>query len=122
PHRSYLPVLQRALADHGLIKGLAHITGGGLIDNLPRILPAGCNAVIERGSWPMPPLFRLVESVATALPADELYRTLNMGIGMVVVVASDRTEQLRASIDEETWVIGHLTSNLTGGDRRVIMR
>jgi phosphoribosylaminoimidazole synthetase len=61
PHRSYLDVLTPALAS-GLVKGLAHITGGGLPENLPRVLPAGCDAVVERGSWPVPPLFELVRS------------------------------------------------------------
>ncbi len=117
PHRSYLDALDRALNDDGLVKGLAHITGGGLIDNVPRILPEQCDASITLGSWPMPPLFQLVESVATGLPLEELYRTLNMGIGMVVVVAADRVQQLRDCINEPTWVIGELVA----GDRRVVL-
>ncbi|MEO7399111.1 MAG: phosphoribosylformylglycinamidine cyclo-ligase, partial [Ilumatobacteraceae bacterium] len=108
PHRSYLAVLQRALADHGLVKGLAHITGGGLIDNVPRVLPAGCDASIELGSWPMPALFRLVSEVATGLAVEELYRTLNMGIGMVIVVAAQRAQELRDSLPEPSWVIGEV--------------
>ena len=82
PHRSYLDVLAGALAG-GKVKALAHITGGGLPENLPRVLPDDCDASIELGSWPVPPLFQLVREVATQLDTHELYRTLNMGIGMV---------------------------------------
>jgi len=115
PHRSYLRPLERALAEHCLIKGLAHITGGGLIDNVPRVLPADCDAAILLGSWPMPPLFQLVQQVATGLEVEELYRTVNMGIGMVVVVASERVGELRHLINEPTWVIGEVVA----GDKRV---
>ena len=107
PHRSYLDVLRAPLAS-GRVKALAHITGGGLPENLPRVLPAGCRAVVELGSWPVPPLFELVRSVASELPTAELYRTLNMGIGMVVVCAPEDTTHLQAAIGEPTWVIGHL--------------
>ena len=117
PHRSYLEPLQRALVEDDLVKGLAHITGGGLIDNVPRILPADCDAAISLGSWPMPPLFQLVQDVATGLPRDELYRTLNMGIGMVVVVDAGRVQELRDCIGEPTWVIGAIVA----GDKRVLL-
>ena len=89
PHRSYLDVLAPALAT-GRVKALAHITGGGLPENLPRVLPHGVDARVELGSWPVPPLFRLVRELATGLDAHELHRTLNMGIGMVVVCARRR--------------------------------
>ena len=107
PHRSYLDVLRSPL-ESGNVKALAHITGGGLPENLPRVLPAGCRAIVELGSWPMPPLFELVRSVATELPTAELYRTLNMGIGMVVVCAPEDATDLQAAIGEPTWVIGRL--------------
>ena len=115
PHRSYLGALERALVDHGLIKGLAHITGGGLIDNVPRVLPANCDARIVLGSWPVPSLFQLIEQVASGLPQHELYRTVNMGIGMVVVVEAERVGELRDCINEPTWIIGEIIS----GDKRV---
>jgi phosphoribosylaminoimidazole synthetase len=115
PHRSYLDALQRALGDHGLIKGLAHITGGGLIDNVPRVLPANCDASIKLGSWPMPTLFQLVQDVASGLAQDELYRTLNMGIGMVIVVDADRVTELRDAISDPTWIIGEIIA----GDKHV---
>ncbi len=107
PHRSYLDVLTPALAT-GRVKALAHITGGGLPENVPRVLPPGVDARIELGSWPVPPLFRLVRELATGLVAHELHRTLNMGIGMVVVCAAADVDAVQAAIAEETWVIGEL--------------
>jgi phosphoribosylaminoimidazole synthetase len=109
PHRSYLHLLAPVLAE-GRVKALAHITGGGLPENLPRVLPSGCNAVVELGSWPVPPLFALVRSVATELSTDELYRTLNMGIGMVMVCSPTDMPAIRALIDEPTWVIGSVVA------------
>ncbi len=116
PHRSYLDVLAPALAG-GRVKALAHITGGGLPENLPRVLPGGVGAVVELGSWPVPPLFRLVRELTPQMPTGELYRTLNMGIGMVVVCAADDAVAVRASIDEPTWVIGRLVD----GERAVVL-
>ena len=108
PHRSYLPVLGEVI-DSGTVKALAHITGGGLLENLPRILPAGIGAQVHLGSWPVPPLFRLVREVA-ALDTHELYRTLNMGIGMVVVCSPADVDHMQALIPEPTWVIGELVA------------
>ncbi len=107
PHRSYLDVLTPALGS-GKVKALAHITGGGLPENLPRVLPDDCDADIELGSWPVPPLFQLVREVATQFDTHELYRTLNMGIGMVAVCAATDIETVQQLIDEPTWVIGAL--------------
>jgi phosphoribosylamine--glycine ligase/phosphoribosylaminoimidazole synthetase len=107
PHRSYLDVLAPVLTT-GRVKALAHITGGGLPENLPRVLPDDVDAEIVLGSWPVPPLFRLVRELATAMSADELHRTLNMGIGMVVVCADADADAVQAAIPEATWRIGHL--------------
>ncbi len=107
PHRSYLPVLE-AVLDHPGLKALAHITGGGLIENLPRVFPEGVGAHVRLGSWPVPPLFRLVRELATAMTDHELHRTLNMGIGMVLVCSRESAQSIRAAIDEPTWVIGEL--------------
>ena len=112
PHRSYLTVLHAALQG-GKVKALAHITGGGLIEYLPRVLPDGVDAEIELGSWPRSPLFALVAELATGVDADELHRMLNMGIGMVVVCAAADVAAVQSAIDEETWVIGALV----GGER-----
>ncbi len=116
PHRSYLDVLTPALAGRRL-KALAHITGGGLPENLPRVLPDECDAVVELGSWPVPPLFRLVREVATQFDTYELYRTLNMGVGMVVVCAAADVTAVQQLIDEPTWVIGELVRTANAAPR-----
>ncbi len=107
PHRSYLDVLRPAL-DSGTVKALAHITGGGLPENLPRVLPDDVDAVVQLGSWPVPALFRLARELTPQMSTDELYRTLNMGIGMVVVCSPDDVDALQSTIDEPTWIIGAL--------------
>jgi phosphoribosylamine--glycine ligase/phosphoribosylaminoimidazole synthetase len=109
PHRSYLHLLRPALASKQ-VKALAHITGGGLPDNLPRVLPDGVGADVRLGSWPVPPLFDLVRSVCTGLDDHELYRTLNMGVGMVLIVAPEHVRAVQELIDERTWVIGELVT------------
>lgn len=106
-HRSYLAPLSAAL-DAGLIDGLAHITGGGLIDNLPRILPDGCGAVIDPESWTVPPLFRFLIA-RSGLDTVESLNFLNCGIGMVAVVAPANVDAVRAAIPEATWIIGKVT-------------
>jgi phosphoribosylaminoimidazole synthetase len=116
PHRNYLGVLDGALAS-GCVKALAHITGGGLPENVPRVLPADVGAVVHLGSWPVPPLFALVQELATGLDDHELHRTLNMGIGMVVVCAPADVERIQATIDEPTWIIGELVPHTTDSPR-----
>ena len=117
PHRSYLHVLGPAI-DSGKVKALAHITGGGLPENLPRALPDGVDAEIEIGSWPRGPLFDLIAELATGVDTHELHRMLNMGIGMVLVCAEHDTAEVRALIDEPTWSIGRLVGG-EPGQRRV---
>jgi phosphoribosylaminoimidazole synthetase len=117
PHRSYLEVLRPALAS-GAVKALAHITGGGIPENLPRVLPADVDAVVEIGSWPVPPLFQLVEELTPQMTVDERHRALNMGIGMVVVCDPDDAAELRATINEPTWMIGELVA----GKQTVILQ
>jgi phosphoribosylformylglycinamidine cyclo-ligase len=95
PHRSYQPLI-RPLLDGGRIKGMAHITGGGITDNLPRILPHGTAAVVDVASWEVPPLFRWLRENGR-VPIDDMMRTFNMGIGLIIVAARDKAEQL---IDE----------------------
>ena len=116
PHRSYLAALEPVLRHPGM-KALAHITGGGLIENLPRVFPEGVGAHVRLGSWPVPPLFQLVRELATAMSDVELHRTLNMGIGMVLVCGPGEVQAVRAAIDEPTWVIGELV----GGEREVTL-
>jgi phosphoribosylformylglycinamidine cyclo-ligase len=95
PHRSYLPLIQPLLAA-GRIKAMAHITGGGITDNLPRVLPHGTSAVVDASAWPVPPLFTWLRD-SGRVPVDDMYRTFNMGIGFIVVVAREQAEAL---IDE----------------------
>ena len=119
PHRSYLNVLTPILKDPA-VKALVHITGGGLVENLPRVFPDGVSATVHMASWPKPPLFEFIESVMS-LETEELYRTLNMGIGMVLVVAAENVERIQSLIAEETWVIGSLEDQ-NGESSRVILR
>jgi phosphoribosylformylglycinamidine cyclo-ligase len=98
PHRSYLPLLKPLLAS-GWIKGMAHITGGGITENLPRILPNGTHAVVERAAWTVPAVFAWLQK-AGGVPDDDMLRTFNMGIGMIVVSApGDAEPLLRAFAD-----------------------
>ena len=83
-HKNYQPLLAKVSA--GVIKGLAHVTGGGLIDNLPRILPSNCDAVIETKSWRVPSIFQILQKNGN-VDAHEMYQVFNMGIGIVAVVA-----------------------------------
>jgi len=85
PHISYLKLLS-PLLDQKVIKGLAHITGGGLVDNIPRILPEGTSVRIRKGSWPVLPIFDLLQQIGN-VSEPEMFRTFNMGVGMVVVCA-----------------------------------
>ena len=92
PHRSYLSLV-RPLLDGGRIKAIAHITGGGITENLPRVLPHGTGAVVDAAAWDMPPLFRWLQQSGD-VPIDDMMRTFNMGLGLVIVTAHDRAEQL----------------------------
>ena len=87
PHRTYLPIV-RPLLDSGRIKGMAHITGGGITENLPRILPEGAEALIDRRAWQPPPIFAWLQRTGN-VPDDDMLRTFNMGIGLVVACAPD---------------------------------
>jgi phosphoribosylformylglycinamidine cyclo-ligase len=92
-HKNYQPLIASLPA--GLVHAAAHITGGGLIDNLPRVLPKGCQANIRRGSWRISPIFQIIQRAASVDPA-EMYNVFNMGIGMVLIVPKKReTEALR---------------------------
>src|ERR1043166_3373967 len=116
PHRSYLPLLE-ALIDSGLIKGLAHITGGGLLENIPRILPQGTAVQIRRGSWPVLPIFQVLQDIGKVEEA-EMYRTFNMGIGMVVMCSTRDAAAIRRHSEQkgtQTFEIGSVIE----GDRRV---
>ncbi len=93
PHRSYLSVIAPLLGE-GIIKGMAHITGGGITDNLPRVLPGGMRAFVDRRAWSLPALFRWLQRVG-GVADDDMLRTFNMGIGLIVVCAAADERRLR---------------------------
>jgi phosphoribosylformylglycinamidine cyclo-ligase len=95
-HRSYLPLV-KPLLDEGHLLGLAHITGGGITDNLPRILPPGTTARIDRGAWTVPPLFTFLQK-AGEVPVEDMYRTFNMGIGLIAACRRADADGLLASL------------------------
>jgi len=97
PHKSYLHALE-GLLDGGKIKGLAHITGGGLTENIPRILPEGTAVTIARDTWPVLPVFKLMREIGS-VPDAEMYRTFNMGVGMVIVCDGADAEFVQSHLD-----------------------
>jgi phosphoribosylformylglycinamidine cyclo-ligase len=106
-HRSYLAALE-PLLEREKIRGLAHITGGGFPGNIPRVLPEGLGARVRRGSWDVPPLFRLIQK-GGAIEDEEMYRTFNMGVGMVAAVSPDDLHEVEHSLErrgETSFVIG----------------
>jgi phosphoribosylformylglycinamidine cyclo-ligase len=92
PHRGYLPYV-RPLLERGCVKGLAHITGGGITENLPRILPEGCAAEIDRAAWAVPPIFQFIQDRG-GIAADDMYRTFNMGVGLIIACPAREAERV----------------------------
>lgn len=116
PHRSYLKVL-RGLIDKGVVKGLAHITGGGFTENIPRILPRNCQAQINGSTWPVPPVFDVLRRLGN-LEFSEMYRTFNMGIGMVIAIDESKVATAVShfkKVKEKFYVIGKVIR----GDKKV---
>lgn len=125
-HVSYGPLIQEILRKYhpasrtsnrspsrfgNVIKAAAHITGGGFVDNIPRTLPANCDALIWRRSWDVLPIFELIQQLG-GVPQAELYQVFNMGIGMTLIVAADRADsvlQFIRSRKQKAWVIGEVT-------------
>ena len=104
PHRSYFPVVYSLLSN---VKALAHITGGGFVENIPRVLPDHLDAKIQIGSWPVPPLWNLIQQKGN-IPAEEMYRVFNMGIGMVIITDKIKAAEIQEWIPERTFMIGEL--------------
>ncbi len=116
PHRSYLRAM-RPLVEAGLVKGMAHITGGGITENLPRTLPAGCAAEVNRAAWTVPAIFSLLQKRG-GIAEDEMLRAFNMGIGLIAVVAAasaDRARDMLARAGEQPVTLGRVVA----GDRDV---
>jgi len=114
PHRCYLPALKPLLH---LIKGMAHITGGGLIGNPPRTLPRGLAAHFRAGTWPVPSIFTLIQK-AGKIPQGEMYRVFNMGVGMALYCAPEHLGQIQAALPEAK-VVGEVVPQW-GVERAII--
>jgi phosphoribosylformylglycinamidine cyclo-ligase len=115
-HRSYLEPVQRLWAAGITIHGLAHITGGGVIDNLPRILPPGAGAVIQHGRWPVPPIFDLIQE-AGHVNEDEMFHVFNMGLGMLVILPRQTAVQAQQLLPD-----AYLVGEIVAGESVVIER
>lgn len=119
PHLSYLSVL-KDLLDRGIIKGLAHITGGGLLENIPRILPENIAVNIERDSWPVLPIFHLMQRLGNVDDA-EMFRTFNMGLGMIIACAPEHAHEIKSHVElsgGECYRVG----STVRGSREVIIK
>jgi phosphoribosylformylglycinamidine cyclo-ligase len=124
-HRSYGPLVRDLLSrfnrlpTHRVIRAFAHITGGGFIDNIPRVLPSGVDVRIRRGSWEIPPVFNLIRARGSVAEA-ELFQVFNMGVGMVAIVAADHAERVQRFIrrrGQVVWPIGEVVA----GRGRVVL-
>ena len=123
-HMSYGPLVQSLLKRFNTraatIRAIAHITGGGFVDNIPRTLPASCDVVIRKGSWDMLPIFRLIQEKGGVDEA-ELYQVFNMGIGLTLTVASESVDEVLAAIQKakhQAWLIGEVVKGT--GECRVV--
>lgn len=106
-HRSYLPMIGPIL-DRGWIKGMAHITGGGITENLPRVLPDGRAFELNRGSWTVPPIFRWLQK-GGGLEDAEMFRTFNMGVGLIAVCSPGDADALLTALGPSAWRLGTVT-------------
>jgi phosphoribosylformylglycinamidine cyclo-ligase len=116
-HKSYWPAIKR-LVDGECVSAMAHITGGGITENLPRVLPRGVAAVIEMGSWQVPPIFEHLQQLGN-VPQDEMLRTFNMGLGMMLVIPSKKFKKAQTVLEragEKAFTVGRIVK----GDRKVL--
>ena len=118
PHINYTNHVLSVLKDNIHVKGIAHITGGGLLENIPRILPDNCGALIKKDSWPRPGVFSVMSSMGN-VAEKEMFRAFNMGIGMVFVVEISEVKKIRKSLDvlSPVYEIGTVVC----GEKKVIM-
>ncbi len=116
-HKSYWAAIKR-LVDGECVSAMAHVTGGGITENLPRVLPRGVAAVIEMGSWQVPPIFEHLQQLGN-VPQEEMLRTFNMGIGMLLVVPSKKFKKAQTVLEragEKAFTVGRIVK----GDRKVM--
>ena len=118
PHRCYLPDVERLRQAGVDIRGLAHITGGGLIDNPPRILPDGLAMHLRRASWPVSPLFHLIQQTGQ-ISDHEMAHVFNLGLGMLVVMQAEQAADALAELGEDAWLVGKITAQ--GDGPRVVL-
>jgi phosphoribosylformylglycinamidine cyclo-ligase len=116
-HKSYWPAIKR-LVDGECVSAMAHITGGGITENLPRVLPRGVAAVIEMGSWQVPPIFEHLQQLGN-VPQDEMLRTFNMGLGMLLVVPSKKFKKAQTVL-ERAGEKGYTIGRIVKGERKVL--
>jgi phosphoribosylformylglycinamidine cyclo-ligase len=116
PHKSYWPIVRRML-EADAVSAMAHITGGGITENLPRVLPKGTGAIVEINSWPVLPIFEHMQKIGN-VPQDEMLRTFNMGIGMILVVPAKKFKKVQ-SILERCGEKGFTIGRVVKGDKRV---
>ena len=117
PHKSYWPALKKMI-DADCIVAMAHITGGGITENLPRVLPRGTGAAIQLGSWPMQPIFEHLQNLGN-VPQDEMLRTFNMGLGMLLVIPSKKFKKAQ-NLLERAGEKAHAVGRIIKGDRKVL--
>ncbi len=117
PHRSYLKSIRPLLAA-GLIKGMAHITGGGMTENLPRVLPRGCGASIDASSWAVPPIFELLQQHGR-IATDEMFRAFNMGIGLAIICGHLEADQALSLLEQAGQAGATVIGRVIEGERDV---
>ncbi len=118
PTKIYVQSVLNVVRDYS-IHGMVHNTGGGFIDNIPRILPKGCMARIDRSTWSVPPIFTFLQAKGE-VPHSEMYRTFNMGIGLIVIVAEENVSDIMhrfEALGETPHIIGEIDSMVEGGDQ-----
>jgi phosphoribosylformylglycinamidine cyclo-ligase len=117
PHRSYLPLI-RPLLPSGVIKGMAHITGGGITDNLPRILPDGTRAIVDRGAWEVPAIFQWLQRTGN-VPDEDMMRTFNMGVGLIVACGEESVGTVIAALATAGETRAAQIGRIAAGDKGV---
>jgi phosphoribosylformylglycinamidine cyclo-ligase len=118
-HRSYLPTI-RPLVDAGLLKGMAHITGGGITENLPRVLPGGCSAEIDRRTWEVPAIFNLLRARGRIwISDDEMFRAFNMGMGLIVACGEADQDRVMQSLVQTGESGASVIGRIIAGDGEV---
>ena len=117
-HKSYLPALDRLIGQEGIIKGLAHITGGGLVENIPRILPINVDVALHDGRWPVLPVYDLMRRIGN-VPEAEMLRTFNMGLGMIVITGKQFADYVKDQISQTGETV-YQVGEVIDGDGKVV--